>query len=244
MKENKYDDEKFFEKYNSMSRSTDGLNGAGEWETLKMLLPDFKGKSVLDLGCGLGWHSAYAAEHGAKQVIGTDISFKMIEKAKKINSYPQIEYDLIAFEDMYYDEKTFDIIISSLMLHYLESFDEFLNNIRLWLKPNGILVFNVEHPIFTAEGAQDWYYENEQIKHFPIDNYFIEGRRDAIFLGEHVVKYHRTITTYLNGLLEKGYRLLNVVEPKPTEKMIAEIDGMKDELRRPMMLIVVAQNIK
>lgn len=130
------------------------------------------------------------------------------------------------------------------MLHYLESFDEFLNKIRLWLKPNGILVFNVEHPIFTAEGTQDWYYENEQIKHFPIDNYFIEGRRDAIFLGEHVVKYHRTITTYLNGLLEKGYRLLNVVEPKPTEKMIAEIDGMKDELRRPMMLIVVAQNIK
>ena len=56
MKENKYDDPVFFEKYNSMSRSTEGLAGAGEWETLRPLLPDFTDKTVLDLGCGLGWH--------------------------------------------------------------------------------------------------------------------------------------------------------------------------------------------
>ena len=34
MKENKYDDPIFFEKYNQMSRSTKGLDGAGEWPTL------------------------------------------------------------------------------------------------------------------------------------------------------------------------------------------------------------------
>ena len=33
-----------------MSRSQKGLAGAGEWETLKKMLPDFKGKRVLDLG--------------------------------------------------------------------------------------------------------------------------------------------------------------------------------------------------
>ena len=54
MKENKYDDNIFFQKYSQMSRSQQGLAGAGEWETLRKLLPDFKDKRVLDLGCGYG----------------------------------------------------------------------------------------------------------------------------------------------------------------------------------------------
>ena len=53
MKENKYDDNIFFQKYSQMSRSQQGLAGAGEWETLRKLLPDFKDKRVLDLGCQL-----------------------------------------------------------------------------------------------------------------------------------------------------------------------------------------------
>ena len=51
MKENRYDDPLFFEKYSQMSRSRLGLAGAGEWEDLQKLLPDFAGKQVLDLGC-------------------------------------------------------------------------------------------------------------------------------------------------------------------------------------------------
>ena len=74
MKENKYDDNIFFQKYSQMSRSQQGLAGAGEWETLRKLLPDFKDKRVLDLGCGYGWHCIYAMEHGASSVVGVDIS--------------------------------------------------------------------------------------------------------------------------------------------------------------------------
>ena len=65
MKENKYDDEKFFHQYSQMSRSMVGLKGAGEWHALQKILPDFQGKRVLDLGCGFGWHCQYAIEHGA-----------------------------------------------------------------------------------------------------------------------------------------------------------------------------------
>ena len=50
MPENKYDDSVFFEKYSQMSRSRQGLEGAGEWRTLQALLPDFTGKRVLDVG--------------------------------------------------------------------------------------------------------------------------------------------------------------------------------------------------
>ena len=65
MKENSYDNPIFFQKYSQMLRSTQGLEGAGEWRELQKLLPDFAGKRVLDLGCGYGWHCGYAAGHGA-----------------------------------------------------------------------------------------------------------------------------------------------------------------------------------
>ena len=61
MKENVYDTPSFFEKYSEMLRSKEGLKGAGEWPTLEKMLPDFKGKQVLDLGCGYGWHCLYAS---------------------------------------------------------------------------------------------------------------------------------------------------------------------------------------
>ena len=48
MKQNKYDDNIFFEKYNNMERSKNGLEAAGEWHELRKLLPNFQNKRVLD----------------------------------------------------------------------------------------------------------------------------------------------------------------------------------------------------
>lgn len=241
MKENKYDDKVFFEKYSQMSRSKEGLAGAGEWDALKKLLPSFEGKKVLDLGCGYGWHCIYAVEHGAASVIGVDISQKMLEVAKEKTQYNNVEYIRCAIEDIEFPAESFDIVISSLALHYVEFFEPIAKKVREILKPDGSFIFSVEHPVFTAFGTQDWYYgSNGEILHFPVDNYYYEGKRAATFLGEPVTKYHKTLTTYLNGLLTNGYVLKNVVEPQPPERMM-DLPGMKDEMRRPMMLIVAAQ---
>ena len=48
MKENKYDNPVFFQKYSQMSRSQHGLAGAGEWQTFRKILPDFTDRDVLD----------------------------------------------------------------------------------------------------------------------------------------------------------------------------------------------------
>ena len=106
------------------------------------------------------------------------------------------------------------------------------------MRPEGIFIFSVEHPVFTAYGSQDWYYDDRgEILHFPVDNYYYEGKREALFLGEKVIKYHRTLTTYVNSLLQNGFMLEGLVEPAPPENML-ELPGMKDEMRRPMMLLV------
>ncbi|HLW62526.1 MAG TPA: class I SAM-dependent methyltransferase [Flavobacterium sp.] len=242
MKENKYDDLAFFEKYKRMNRSQNGLEGAGEWYVLRKILPDFTRKDVLDLGCGFGWHCRYAVENGAKSAIGVDISEKMLEKAKEINNLNGIEYVRKALEDVDYSAEKFDVILSSLTLHYIASFDTISRNIYKWLKPKGCFVFSIEHPIFTAFGSQDWIYGKSGEKLcWPVDNYFIEGKREAIFLEEKVVKYHKTLTTYLNNLLKQGFRMKEIIEPEPSEKMLKEFPEMKDELRRPMMLLVSAE---
>lgn len=106
-----------------MSRSQQGLAGAGEWETLRKLLPDFKDKRVLDLGCGYGWHCIYAMEHGASSVVGVDISHKMLEVAKEKTHFPQVEYKCCAIEDVEFPEESFDVILSSLAFHYVADYE-------------------------------------------------------------------------------------------------------------------------
>ena len=69
---NEYDNEVFFSEYAKMSRSREGLSAAGEWSRLKLCFPPLQGKTVLDLGCGYGWHCMYAAEQGAARVLGQD----------------------------------------------------------------------------------------------------------------------------------------------------------------------------
>ncbi len=240
MKENRYDDDIFFEKYRQMKRSQQGLAGAAEWGTLKKLLPDFKHKRVLDLGCGYGWHCIYAAKNGASSVIGIDISHKMLEIARGKTSLPQIEYSCCAIEDVDFPAESFDIILSSLVFHYVADYETLIEKTYKMLKVGGDLIFTVEHPVFTAYGTQDWYYNiNGEIQHFPVDNYYYEGKRTAIFLGEKVTKYHRTLTTYLNTLLLNGFTINQIVEPEPPKSMM-DIPEMQDEMRRPMMLIVSA----
>lgn len=242
MKENKYEDPVFFQKYSQMLRSEQGLAGAGEWHELKKMFPELEGKKVLDLGCGYGWHCIYAKEQGAAEVVGVDLSEKMLEVAREKSGTLKIEYICSAIEDISLPEDTFDLVLSSLAFHYLETFDPVAKKVYSLLKPGGTFVFSCEHPVFTSSGPQDWYYnETGEILHFPVDRYFYEGKREAVFLGEPVIKYHKTITTYLRGLLKNGFELLDFAEPMPEEEMLERLPEMANEMRRPMMMLIAAQ---
>lgn len=241
MKENKYDDQVFFEKYGEMDRSKKGLEGAGEWSTLQSLLPNFKDTTLLDLGCGYGWHCIYALQKGATRTVGLDISEKMLETAREKTNSEKAEYICTPIEEYAYPKESFDIVLSSLAFHYVKDFSDIANKVYQTLKPGGTFVFSVEHPVFTAKGPQAWVKDEAGNKlHWPVDDYFLEGKRNTFFLGEPVVKYHKTLTTYLNSLLKAGFTIEEIVEPEPDKEMLDTVEGMRDELRRPMMLIVKA----
>lgn len=165
----------------------------------------------------------------------------MIAEAKKKNNFPNIQYETTAIEDYDYPTNAFDVVIGSLAFHYLESFRDICFKVHRTLKKGGSFVFSVEHPIFTAYGNQDWFYDEKGNRsHWPVDRYFDQGHRDSIFLGEKVVKYHKTLTTYLGDLLKAGFEINGIAESEPSAEMLETIPDMKDELRRPMFLIVSA----
>ena len=237
---NEYENEVFFSEYAKMSRSREGLRAAGEWSQLKPCFPPLQGKTVLDLGCGYGWHCMYAAEQGAARVLGLDLSRKMIEEAKRRNEGAGIEYRICGIEEYEYPESSWDCVVSNLALHYTEDIEMIFRKVYRTLKAGGTFLFNIEHPVFTAGVGQDWIYtEAGSPRYWPVDDYFITGERNTRFLGCNVVKQHHTLTQILMGLLNNGFELEKVEEVKPPEEMM-DIPGMKDELRRPMMLLVKA----
>ena len=239
---NIYDDEQFFESYNEMPRSKEGLQSAGEWHQLKQLLPDLQGRSVLDLGCGLGWHCRYAKERGATSIIGIDLSERMIEQARTRYPSEGISYRVCDLEEYEYPSEMFDFVISNLVLHYIKDLNTIYQKVYQTLKSDGIFIFNIEHPTFTSGVNQQWITEEGQNQYWPVDNYYYPGERKTDFLGHTVIKQHHTLTQILMGLIQCGFQIEAVEEAMPAESML-HIPGMLDEMRRPMMLMVRARKV-
>lgn len=233
-----YDQETFFAEYARMARSQQGLAGAGEWRQFQKLFPDLTGKRVLDLGCGYGWHCKYAAEQGAAEVLGVDLSEKMVREARGRNADEKIEYRCCALELYDYPTERWDCVLSNLALHYIENLNEIYEKVHQTLVPGGVFLINIEHPTFTAGVGQDWLYDEEgRPAYWPVDDYYRPGVRTTSFLGHQVEKYHHTLTQILMGLRHAGFCLDAVEEAEPDPAML-ELPGMMDELRRPMMLLV------
>ncbi|GAA0614391.1 hypothetical protein GCM10009001_34590 [Virgibacillus siamensis] len=175
---------------------------------------------------------------------GVDISKKMLQRASEKTNNPNVSYIHAAIEDVQFKDESFDVVISSLAFHYIESFRPLAKNICHWLKPGGQFIFSVEHPIFTSRNEQDWYYDQEGNRlYWPVDHYQSEGIRHTSFLSEPVMKYHRTVSSYVNILISAGFGITAIKEPTPTEEMLATDPNMKDENRRPMFMIVAANKL-
>ncbi|ACA54807.1 class I SAM-dependent methyltransferase [Clostridium botulinum] len=73
-------------------RNEKSYNDLLEQQAINKLLPDVKGKMILDIGCGCGHNSFLFAQNGAKKVVGIDLSQNMLEVAKKAFCHPCVEY--------------------------------------------------------------------------------------------------------------------------------------------------------
>jgi SAM-dependent methyltransferase len=242
MSQNIYDDPGFFDAYSRLPRSVAGLARAPEWPALRALFPDMRGLKVIDLGCGYGWFCRWAREGGTAQVLGIDVSEKMLARARSDTADTAIVYVRADMERFALREASFDLAYSSLALHYVVNLEGLLAAVKGALVAGGQLVFSVEHPIFTAPSRPGWSIDPDRGKSWPLDNYLIEGPRRTNWLTEGVVKQHRTLATYLNMLLRLGFVLSHIAEWGPSDDQIAAEPALADERQRPPFLIVAARS--
>ncbi len=240
MSQNIYDDPDFFKEYLKYDRQKLGLVGAPEWPSVQAILPDLKGKRVIDLGCGLGWFCRYAIEYGAKSVLGIDISEAMLAKAQSFPTDSAIEYQLADLEDLELPSSLYDFAFSSLAFHYVADFTRLINVVYNSLQSKSSFIFTIEHPIYMSSLSRHLLTDEKGSKFWPVSKYAIEGQRNIDWLDHKVVKYHRTIGTTLNTLINVGFTILHVEEWKPTEEQLAEHPELEKELERPIFLTIKA----
>jgi SAM-dependent methyltransferase len=186
-------------------------------------LPELKDKSVLCIGCGSGEEVEYLNSMGTKKIVGIDISERLISIAKE--SYPSLEYHVMDAENFDFPENSFDLVFSSLTLHYLETWTKVLNNVRKVLKKNGIFLFSITHPFFSATEK----YADEHIKLRILGykeikdtstieiygNYLDRYKLDAFVSKDlTVTNYHRPLSVIVKEITTSGFEILDILEPK------------------------------
>ena len=238
--QNIYDDATFFEGYKSLRDTDTGLNGALEIPVLHRLLPALSNLDVLDLGCGFGEFARFARTQGAASVTGVDISRRMLEEATLRTSDPSVKYLQCPIERYDPAPCSFDLAVSSLALHYVEDYAALVERVFQGLKPGGRFLFSVEHPVCTAYPA-GWTRDDEGRKrHWPLDHYRLEGKRDTRWFVDGVIKYHRTVETYVNTLIRAGFVLEHLGEPAPSVEVLKARPMLEDDCRRPPFLFLRA----
>jgi len=238
--QNIYDDPEFFAGYRKLRETGTGLNDVLEQPALWSLLPSsLRGLTILDLGCGFGGFARKARTLGAASVLGVDVSEKMLELAAQLTNDDGIEYRRMGIEELSLDGRAFDLVVSSLALHYIPDYRAVLGKIVSVLRPGGNFVFSVEHPICTALPQQQWVRDDKgEPLHWPVDNYRMEGERHTNWFVEGVVKYHRTIESYVNGLIEAGLTIQRLLEPEPLVEALVSIPDLEQQRRRPPFLVI------
>jgi len=240
MAQNIYDRPDFFAGYATLDRSVRGLAGAPEWPVLRSMLPDLRGRRVLDLGCGYGWFCRWAAEQGAASVVGIDISEKMLTKARADTVAAAVGYRQGDLETLDLAADSVDLVYSSLAFHYLPETERLYRTIHRGLAAGGRLVFSIEHPILMASVKAGWITAEDGSRAWRLDSYQREGERLTDWFAKGVVKYHRTLATTLNQLVDAGFGIRRIEEFCPTAEQIAAMPALAEEIERPTFLLVAA----
>ena len=200
-RQNPYDEADFFDQYQAMRETDSGYNGSLEHPALCALLPDVTSQEILDLGCGDGSLSRLLIAAGAAQVTAVDPSERMLALARNRASESRIHYRRASAEDLVVPDRSLDLVVSSLALHYIADWSGLLRRIAGWLRPGGLFVASMEHPVITAAP------NDQRTGQFGLAAYAEEGPRSTHWFAHTVIKYHRKVSSIVTGVIDAGLAL-------------------------------------
>jgi SAM-dependent methyltransferase len=197
------------------------------------LLPQVSGKRVLDAGCGPGVYAEWLADRGA-EVVAIDVNERMIRLAKE-RLGPKarvIRADLGQPLDFLADA-SFDLVLSPLALDYVRDWHGAFAEFYRVLRRGGHLVFSVGHP------CAEFFISHNSGNYF--DTELVEFEWTGFGVPVRVLSYRRPLSGLVNPLLEAGFILERLLEPRPTDEFKEQVPEDYEELsRRPGFLCVRA----
>ena len=200
------------------------------------LLPEVRGKRVLDAGCGPGVYSDWLLSRGA-EVVAIDASPKMIELAKqRLGPASDVRQADLSKPLPFLDSSSFDIVLSPLTMEYIEDWTSTFSEFYRVLSPGGYFILSVTHPFFDYV-----YYKSNS--YFQTELVSSEWRGfDPVRV--HMPSYRRSLEATLNPLIEAGFHLERILEPTPTEEFKkADRKDYEKLSKQPCFLCIRARKV-
>ncbi len=246
MEQNIYDNEEFYKGYYDLRHNETDLsaNDLIEIPQLFELIGDVKDKDILDIGCGAGGHDRKLIELGAKSVLGIDISKKMIKEAEKDKNSDKIEYKILSMNQLEKIDKKFDMVVSSLAIHYIEDYDSLCKKVYNLLNDGGYFVFSHGHPMDSATILNNLEHRSVIIdgkKYFLFSDYNNEGKRISHWFIDGVETYHRNMSHLVNGLIDAGFTIKKLNESYATEEAISKKPKLIEQRDHSYYVYIKAQ---
>ncbi|MCA0970201.1 methyltransferase domain-containing protein [Halobacillus litoralis] len=231
-----YDQDEFFERFLSRRNRDESPNNLMERPAILELLDDVKGRSVLDLGCGDGRFGLELFQRGTRLYTGVEGSLKMVDRAKEVTEGFHATIDHTSLEEWQPAAEQTDVVVSRMVFHYIEDLRSVFEKVASSLKPGGQFLFSVQHPVLTSsiESAEAKGKRGQWI----VDDYFRTGKREEPWIGESVVKFHRTIEAYVSLAARSGFVIEGLSEAEPKEDMFQEREEYERRQRIPLFLIL------
>ncbi len=213
-------------------------------------VPDLRGQRVIDLGCGEGRTSRILARAGAL-VTGIDLSGALIAEAeaKEAAAPLEVRYLQRSFSNLSgIEEASFDAAVSTMAFMDGPDFPRAAAEARRVLAANGVLYFSVYHPCFVTRGSNFLLdAARESVRARRVGDYWSEPyvehwRHPASNTRVDLPRFPYRLEEYVNGLIEAGFRIQRLMEPRATEAMVARRPRLLTAFREvtPLMLFVAA----
>jgi len=185
-------------------------NAFYERPATRSLLPPVAGKRVLDAACGPGFLAEWLLDGGA-EVVGFDVSSRMVELAEgRLQGRARIVLADLGRPLDFLEADSFDLVVSSLALDYVENWEPVFKEFFRVLHRPGHFVFSAGHP------SDEFYDHHDSGNYFDVEQ--VEIVRRGFGTPITVPYYRRPLSGMLDPLLGAGFTLQRVLEPRPVEE--------------------------
>lgn len=201
---------------------TNAYNAELDFPATTALVPDVDGKRVLDAGCGSGLYTEWLLDEGA-DVVGVDVSEAMLAAARdRVGDRATLQRADLG-RPLPFEDESFDGVVSALVLDYVRDWAATFAEFERVLRPGGFVVCSVTHPFdeFPLPDESNYFSIEERTKEWSVE----------------VPYYRRPLTVIANPVLDAGFRLDELAEPRPTEGFRERRpERYEKESKRPVFL--------